>query len=50
MSTGNRNNHNEIASTAWRRRNADWWSEMKKKKEKNSKFDNTNKSNNISQC
>ncbi len=30
MSKGNRSNHNEIAATAWRQRNADWWSEMKK--------------------
>ena len=32
MSKGNRSSHNEIAATAWRQRNADWWSEMKKKK------------------
>ncbi len=25
MSKGNRSNHNEIAATAWRQRNADWW-------------------------
>ncbi len=30
MSKGNWSNHNEIAATAWRQRNADWWSEMKK--------------------
>jgi hypothetical protein len=28
MSKGNLSNHNEIAATAWRQRNADWWSEM----------------------
>jgi hypothetical protein len=33
MSKGNRSNHNEIAATAWRQRNADWWSEMKKAKQ-----------------
>ncbi len=34
MSKGNRSNHNEIAATAWRQRNADWWLEMKKKQKK----------------
>jgi hypothetical protein len=33
MSKGNRSNHNEIAATAWRQRNADWWSEMKNSKQ-----------------
>ncbi len=33
MSKGNRSNHNEIAATAWRQINADWWSEMKKAKQ-----------------
>ena len=33
MSKGNRSNHNEIAATAWRQRNADWWSEIKKAKQ-----------------
>ena len=33
MSKGNRSSHNEIAATAWRQRNADWWSEMKKTKQ-----------------
>lgn len=47
MSKGNRSSHNEIAATAWRQRNADWWSEMKKKKISN--IDNRNKSNNKSQ-
>ena len=46
MSKGNRSSHNEIAATAWRQRNADWWSEMKKKI---SNIDNRNKSNNKSQ-
>ena len=32
MSKENRSSHNEIAATAWRQRNADWWSEMKKTK------------------
>jgi hypothetical protein len=31
MSKGHRSSHNENAATAWRQRNADWWSEMKRK-------------------
>ena len=28
--TGYRRRHNEVAASAWRQQNADWWSEMKK--------------------
>ena len=30
MTKGYRSSHNETAASAWRQRNADWWSEMKK--------------------
>jgi hypothetical protein len=30
MTKGYRSSHNEIAASAWRQQNADWWSEMKK--------------------
>ena len=30
MTKGYRSRHDEIAASAWRQRNADWWSEMKK--------------------
>ena len=32
MSKEHRRSHNETAATAWRQRNADWWSEMKMSK------------------
>ncbi len=32
MTKGYRSCHNETAASAWRQRNADWWSEMKKAK------------------
>jgi hypothetical protein len=38
MSKGHRSSHNEIAATAWRQRNADWWSEMKKAKQNSAKL------------
>ena len=31
ISKGYRSSHNETAATAWRQRNADWWSDIKKK-------------------
>jgi hypothetical protein len=30
MTKGYRSSHNEVAASAWRQRNADWWSEIKK--------------------
>ncbi len=30
MTKGHQSSHNETAASAWRQRNADWWSEIKK--------------------
>ncbi len=29
ITKGYRSSHNEVAASAWRQQNADWWSEMK---------------------
>ncbi len=36
MSKGHQNSHNKTATTAWRQRNADWWSKIKTTKNNNS--------------
>jgi hypothetical protein len=36
ISKGYRSSHNETAATAWRKQNADWWSDIKKTNQNNS--------------